>query len=171
MSPDEQSAKVAEAERFLRRGELLEAVAILRRITAEHPEREDLTQRIHQLAETMQPAELRAMSAPIPESPRSEAPSPEEEGERLFAAGDFAGAALAYRRALEAKPNSELIRERLVELFQLAQAQNGARPRTPPPTHPVRPVTSRDPARGERVTPEDLLEKLLSRIGERRRGP
>ncbi|WP_343213342.1 hypothetical protein [Archangium violaceum] len=80
--------------------------------------------------------------------------SPVAEGERLFALGDYVAAAAAYRRALQERPDSELIRERLEELYRLAR------------TLPVRPSPT------DRKLPrqvEPLLLALLDRVAARRR--
>lgn len=160
MTSDAPSSQEAEAERFVRRGELLKALTLYRQLAAAQPNRQDLLLRMRQLAESMDPAELRAAQGHAADRAPAPTATPEEEGERLFQLGDFGGAAAAYRRALEAKPESTLIRERLVELFQLAQAQHGrattARPKAAPPS--TRPLD-----------PEALLRALLGRIAERRR--
>jgi hypothetical protein len=105
----------------------------------------------------LQPEELQALSAiapPLDEEPIPQGPSsPVAEGERLFALGDYAGAAAAYRRALHERPNSELIRERLEEIFRLARAL------------PAHSPTDRKLPR----QPEPLLNALLDRLAARRR--
>jgi hypothetical protein len=141
MSPEELATQEAKADRFLKRGDFLRALAVLKGIVAEHPERSDLSERVQLIAESLHPSELQHASAPMPEIDVAPPTSPEEEGERLFQKGDYAGAAMAYRRALEAKPTSELIKERLVELFQLAQAQHGNRNK--PAMAPVASPTAR----------------------------
>ena len=160
MTPEELSTEEAKAERFLKRGEILRALAVLRGIVAAHPERTDLAERVQLISENLHPSELAHASLPQEPTDQGPASSPEEEGERLFATGDYAGAAAAYRRALERKPNSELIKERLVELFQLVQAQYGKTQARP--TQPVPPVAS--------LSPEQKLKALLDRISSRRRG-
>lgn len=164
MTPDELSAQEEKADRFLRRGELLQALALYRQIVAASPERQDLVIRMRQLAESMDPAELRAAStAPADELTKTAPTTPEEEGERLFQKGDYAGAAAAYRKALELKPSSDLVRERLVELFQLAQAQNG-RPQTA--RGMLATASAQAAASGAR---EAFFRELLERVSERRR--
>lgn len=174
MTPDELAEKEALAERFVRRGELLKALTLFRQVAAAQPGRQDLAQRMRELAESMDPAELRAASGPVPVATEAPTATPEEEGERLFQLGDYAGAAAAYRKALEAKPSSTLIRERLVELFQLAQAQNGrpATARTPASVAPPAPPSAPPAGAQAGATPGDpqaLLRSLLDRISERRR--
>jgi|GEM_PF-919283 len=163
MTPDELAAQEAQAERCVRRGELLQALTLYRQLATAQPSRQDLLVRMRQLAESMDPAELRAAGGAVMAPAAAPVPSttPEEEGERLYQLGDLAGAAAAYRRALEAKPASTLIRERLVELFQLAQAQSA---RAAPARPKVEQTTS-----GPLPNVEALLRELLARIAERRR--
>lgn len=146
------------AERHVRRGELRDAIALYERLVARFPEDTSLRQKHAELLDSLQPSELLhpgaglATTPPLPASER--AGSPEQEGERLFVAGDFAGAAAAYRRALRERPDSLLIRERLEELFQLARSQQPG------------PETNR----AQRVDPVAELQSWLSRISQRRRG-
>jgi len=147
MTSAERSELEGRAKRCVQRGELKEALEIYRALSLSFPEDAALARRIENLEENLQPAELlnaKASFTPEPQlEDRSEAP--EAEGERLFAVGDLAGAMAAYRRALKEKPDSELIRERLEELFRLARAR--ALPEDPP----------------------ELLHALLERIAARRR--
>jgi tetratricopeptide (TPR) repeat protein len=163
MTSDELAAQETQAERCVRRGDLLQALTLYRQLATAQPSRQDLLLRMRQLAESMDPAELRAAGAAVapPPPPASPSTTPEEEGERLFQLGDLAGAAAAYRRALEAKPASTLIHERLVELFQLAQAQSA---RAAPARAKIEPPTPGPPP-----DVEALLRDLLARIVERRR--
>lgn len=144
------------AERALRRGELAEAVGLLEELAREFPSDAALAARIAQLRESADPRELTGRGPRTPEPAHHHDPrgaSPEQEGERLFSLGDFGGAAAAYRRALKEKPDSELIRERLFELFRLAQSA---------PRHS--PTDSALPAGREA-----LLRALLDRISARKR--
>ncbi|NMO23203.1 tetratricopeptide repeat protein, partial [Pyxidicoccus fallax] len=79
--------------------------------------------------------------------------SPAQEGERLFALGDYAGAAAAYRRALQERPDSELLKERLIELYRLAREM---------PLH-----SPTDKALPKETAPR--LQALLDRVAARRR--
>lgn len=171
MTPDELQAQEAQADRFVRRGELLQALTLYRQLVAAQPERQDLQQRMRQLAESMDPAELRAAAPPPQELAGGPGATPEEEGERLFQQGDFAGAAAAYRRALEAKPASELIQQRLLELIQLAQAERGRAPtaRAALASAPTPGPAQRSPGPPRRPEGTDQwLRGLLERISERK---
>lgn len=144
------------AERALRRGELAEAVGLYETLVQQFPQDEALAQKLALLRESLQPMELHAPKArppaieePVPQGPSS----PVQEGERLFALGDYAGAAAAYRRALQERPNNELIKERLVELYRLAT------------TTPIHSPTDRALPK----EPEHRLQALLDRLAARRR--
>jgi tetratricopeptide (TPR) repeat protein len=156
---EERAQLESAADRARRRGEMAEAVRLYRAILDAFPEDGALRDKLAQLAETLQPMELTSAKAPRSETPaKGNAMVPlteEQEGERLFHLGDFAGAARAYRRALAHKPDSPLIQERLVELIALAQAA----PRNSPT----------DRALPDR--PEPLLHALLDRIAARKRVP
>ena len=144
------------ADRCLRRGELGEALAMFQTLTAAFPEDATLQVKLATVQESLQPSELINPKANFGHeaSTRTSVPAtPEQEGERLFALGDFAGAAAAYRRALEKKPDSALIRERLEELYRLA--------RSAPRNSPTDSALPKDPA--------ELMQALLDRIAARRR--
>lgn len=143
----------ARAERCLRRGELGEALRLYRALIEQFPEDEVLQRKFAQLQDSVDPKEL--MSAKLPASERLEAPAstPEQEGERLFAIGDYTGAMAAYRRALAQRPGSELIQERLIEIYRLAQQAGHL------------------PSLGKTLPRErePLLRALLERIASRKR--
>ncbi|MBX5484542.1 MAG: hypothetical protein IRZ16_22190 [Myxococcaceae bacterium] len=156
MTPEERQETERRAERCVRRGELSEALALYRALAAAFPEDSALQQKLEAITGSLQPAELLNPKANFvrEEVELKNAPStPEQEGERLFALGDYAGAAAAYRRAMEKKPESTLIRERLEELYRLARAA---------PRHS--PTDSALPA-----DPAAMLSALLDRIAARRR--
>ena len=133
---------------------MAEALGYLEQVARAFPGDEGLSARLGQLKESLQPMELQSAKTRFDVVRGGPAPSsPEQEGERLFALGDYAGAMAAYRRALKEKPNSDLIKERLVELFQLAQAA---------PRHA--PTDTALPKK-----PEDMLSALLDRIAARRK--
>lgn len=137
----------------MRRGEWSEALALFESIARAFPDDTAAQHRLAQVRESVAPEELaRPVVRAAP--PEIHGSSPEAEGERLFAIGDYAGAAAAYRRALRDKPHSELIRERLVELFQLAQV-------SAPRSSPTDAALPKDP--------EDRLRALLDRIASRKR--
>ena len=157
MTPEARADMVARAERALRRGELGDAESLYETLCRVFPEDPALALKLANLREALQPEErqsgresqLRALPTSIPQGPSS----PVTEGERLFALGDYAGAAAAYRRALQERPDSELIRERLEELYQLACAL------------PAHSPTDRSLPRQA----EPLLHALLDRLAARRR--
>jgi tetratricopeptide (TPR) repeat protein len=156
MTPEARADIQARAERALRRGELAEAVGLYESLVQQFPQDEALAQKLALLRESLQPMELHSPKArpPAREEPVSHGPSsPVQEGERLFALGDYTGAAAAYRRALQERPDNELIKERLVELYRLA---------TNTPSH-----SPTDRALPQE--PEDRLQALLDRLAARRR--
>jgi tetratricopeptide (TPR) repeat protein len=157
MTPETRAELQARAERAKRRGELAEAVSLYETLARAFPEDEALAQKLALLRESLQPMELQALQRPRPpaheERPSLAPSSPVQEGERLFALGDYAGAAAAYRRALQERPDSELIKERLVELYRLAT------------TAPVHSPTDQALPK----EPEPLLHALLDRLAARRR--
>jgi len=144
----------ARADRCVRRGEFAEALDLYQALLQQFPEDEGLQRKLANLSDSLQPNELQSGKAPRKESsgplPRS---GPEQEGERLFTLGDYAGAAAAYRRALQERPDSQLVRERLEEIFRLAQSLPSSSPTDKP--------LPRDP--------EEKLRALLDRISARRR--
>ncbi len=156
LPPPDREDLEARAERCIRRGELGEAVTLLRALLQHWPDDAALSARLAQVEESLQPSELlRVNQAPpldLSRSPLSNQ-TPEQEGERLVAIGDYSGALAAYRRALAAKPDNELLRERLAELFPLAQGASGSSP-----TDSALPL--------ER---EQLFRALLDRISSRKR--
>jgi tetratricopeptide (TPR) repeat protein len=162
MNPEARAEMVAHAERALRRGELTEAVSLYERLCRSFPGDESLAHKLTNVREMLLPEELEALrslrtertSSPRPERVPLGPSSPVAEGERLFALGDYAAAAAAYRRALQERPDSELIRERLEELYRLAR------------TLPMRPSPT-DRQLPQQVEP--LLLALLDRVAARRR--
>lgn len=159
MTPAERTELETRADRCVRRGELSEALALYRSLCAAFPDEASLRQRLRNVEESLQPAELLSAKSNFAPEP-THAPAsghkkvgPEQEGERLFALGDFTGAMAAYRRALKEKPDSELISERLEELYRLA--------RSAPRHSPTDSALPRDP--------QKLLSALLDRIASRRR--
>lgn len=176
MTGEERSQIESKAERALRRGELAEAVGMFESLVAAHPEDQALGLRLAQLRESLQPMELQnPKSRGEPAKLLQQALTPEQDGERLFAEGDYVGAAAAYRRALKDRPDSELLKERLVEIFQLAQSvtPGPSRGHGDAPTKPRAANATSSSAGGERAAasgrPEDVLKSLLARIESRRR--
>lgn len=157
MNPDARAEMVAHAERALRRGELSEALSLYETLCRTFPEDSALALRLANVREMLQPQELQTLQAQRasaqPESIPQGPSSPVTEGERLFVLGDYAGAAAAYRRALQERPDNELILERLEELYRLARAL------------PMHSPTDRKLPRQA----EPLLNALLDRLAARRR--
>lgn len=152
MTQDERDTLEAKADRAMRRGELAAALALLQQLSTAFPADAAVAEKLRNLKDNLQPSELTsAKSRFAPEPAAPQASSPLDEAERLAARGDFAGAIAGYRKALAARPDSELLKERLAELFKMMQAQA--------PRRPVPVVKS----------PELALSELLDRIAERRK--
>lgn len=141
ISPEQREIIESQVDRALRRGELALAREGLSKLLAAFPHEEALRLRLADVEESALPGELTAPPRRAPLSPPPEpAPGSSQlvaEGERLFHAGDFPGALAAYRRALHERPDSELLKERLVELYQLSQAASPLRTGTGPGTATV----------------------------------
>ncbi len=131
MTAEERDEIESRGDRALRRGELAEAVTLFESLAAAFPDDGGLRRKLARVRESLQPAELHSAKATFQDSgsgpPQED--SLEAEGERLLSIGDHPGAIAAYRRALEQKPDSELIRDRLGELFRQVQ---GSAPRSDP---------------------------------------
>jgi tetratricopeptide (TPR) repeat protein len=155
LTPDQRAEIEARADRARRRGEMADAVRLYREILAAFPGDESARSKLSLLEESLQPMELTSAKAPPAVRSSGRPMTIEEEGERLFSLGDYAGAAAAYRRALAQKPDSPLVQERLLELYRLAQAA----PRHSPTDSAL--PTQREP----------LLNALLDRIAARKRFP
>jgi hypothetical protein len=145
--------KEALAERHLRRGEWARALELFVALAEEFPANPAFAQKAQHIRDNLQPSELTHPKARAPGAEVVSALTPEQEGERRFSLGDYAGAAACYRRALRDKPQSELIQERLAELFALAQVAPTARP------EPEALPREREPR----------LKELLERIASRKR--
>src|SRR5438093_10309963 len=120
MTPEQRAEVESRADRALRRGELSEALALYQSVAGAFPGDAEVEGKIAHVKENLQDGELFSAKANFKEG-KPTAQTPEQEGERLFAAGDYPGAIAAYRKALGEKPDSELIRERLAEIFRLAR--------------------------------------------------
>lgn len=147
MSPDERSALESQADRHLRRGEISDAWAKLQKIAEQFPEDTALAERLAQLEQSLDPAERRRVAIAKVEITGTHK-SPMHEAEALAAAGKYAEAITIYRRLLSERPDWDLVKERLAELFQLAQVTTSTRPA---------------------VNRESVLEHLLERISSRKR--
>lgn len=148
MTPEERTALESQADRHVRRGELAEAWGLLQRLVEAFPEEPALADRLAQLEASMDPLERRRVAVAKVESTGSHK-SPMHRAEALAAAGKYAEAIAIYRQLLADRPDWDLVKERLAELFQLAQVAHPA----------ARPNAHR----------EALLETLLERISTRRR--
>ncbi len=168
MTPDERTEAEARADRALRRGELSTALELFQAIAAAYPTDELVQQKLRRIRENLQPMELSHAKTRVP---IDQAPPPTnsiQSAEALAARGDYAGAIALYRKALEKRPDSDLIRERLAELFQIAQAM--APKSSPPATAPVTtPPPPKAPAPQGPVSTARLLSDLLDQISRRRR--
>ncbi|AGC45215.1 hypothetical protein MYSTI_03909 [Myxococcus stipitatus DSM 14675] len=156
MTPAARVEMEARADRALRRGELAEALHLYETLAHAFPQDTVLGDKLAQLRESLQPLELQTLEASRPpEEP--ELPlgpsSPAQEGERLFALGDYVGAAAAYRRALQERPDNELFKERLIELFRMAREM------------PLQSPTDKALPKA----PQPRLQALLDRVASRRR--
>lgn len=191
MTPDERTEAEARADRALRRGELSAALTLYQAIASAFPDDDVVQQKLKRIRENLQPMELSHAKTRVP---IDEAPPPTnsiQSAEALAARGDYAGAIALYRKALEKRPDSDLIKERLTELFQIAQAmaprpsapKMGTVPispaRTSPPTPAPAPASrgapeplTEAPPRGQGpVSTARLLSDLLDQISRRRRSP
>lgn len=148
MTPEERQAVESQVERHLRRGELSEAWAKLERLVSECPDDPALAARLAQLEESLDPSERHRVALTRAE-PTGGHKSPMHRAEALAAAGKYTEAIGIYRALLASRPDWDLVKERLAELFQLAQV---AEPKRTP------------------VNREGLLEHLLERISTRKRG-
>ncbi|MBK7863279.1 MAG: tetratricopeptide repeat protein [Archangiaceae bacterium] len=112
--------------------------------------------------------ELTSAKTRVPPEQAAQPTNSIQSAEALAARGDYAAAIALYRKALEKRPDSDLIRERLAELFQIVQAV------APKVSAAADTSTSVAPAG---VTPDGqapvstlrLLSDLLDQISRRRR--
>ena len=147
MTPAERSTLENQVERHVRRGELTEAWAALAKLSTAFPDDVPLAQRLAQLEQGLDPAERRRVAMTRSE-PTAKHKTPMHEAEALAAAGKYKEAITIYRALLEQRPDWDLVKERLAELFQLAQV-------AAPHRQPVNRVK--------------VLEHLLERISTRKR--
>ncbi|MBL8912384.1 MAG: hypothetical protein JNM17_16955 [Archangium sp.] len=149
MTPAERSTLEHQIERHVKRGEMGDAYAIAQKLADAFPEDIAIAGRLVELENSMEPSERRAFAAKRHESTGAHK-SPVSQAEALAASGKYAEAITIYRQLLSARPEWELVKERLAELFQLAQVAN-----------PLKPTGA-----GNR---EGVLEHLLDRINQRKR--
>lgn len=146
MSPDERRVLEQQADKLMRRGDLPGTAATLRRLVEAFPGEPSYVERLADVEASLDPSE-RGLALPPPR-PTGEHATPVHEAEALAAAGKYAEAVAIYRALLAASPDAPLLKERLAEIYALAQV---ATPRRPS------------------VNRAQLLEHLLERITSRRR--
>jgi tetratricopeptide (TPR) repeat protein len=143
VTQDEKEELEIKAERLVRRGDFAGALAQFHSLRDHFPHDGALARRIDELESGLQPSELHAKNGAA-----EVAVSPVHEAEALSAKGEFSKAIAIYRKLLSERPDWELGKERLAELFQLAQSASPVK----------RPV--------DRIA---LYQELLSRVVSRRR--
>jgi tetratricopeptide (TPR) repeat protein len=147
MSPEQRAEIESRADRHLRRGELSQAVTGFQAILAAFPQDIGIRRKLVQIAESLDPVDLRL---PETSSPAGSAPtSAELEAERLLDQGDHRGALAAYRRAIDERPDDERLKQCLAELFEKVRGAPAAPRRT--------------------AGPDQLLRELLERIAGRKK--
>jgi tetratricopeptide (TPR) repeat protein len=184
VSPDERTEAESQADRALRRGELSTALSLYQAIATAFPTDEAVQVKLKRIRENLQPMELTSAKARPPIEQAKPPTNSIQSAEALAARGDYAQAIALYRKALEKRPDSDLIRERLAELFQIAQAiAPRASAATSDRTGGEPPTRSLTPSRGHfHPTPNlaesqapvstlRLLSDLLDQISRRRRSP
>jgi len=176
------------AERAVRRGELLHALELYESLLAQRPDDERIRNRMDSVRALLHPSEMVGRRRAEPEEPERmmETLSDAELGEMHASSGRFDEAVASYRRAVEAAPKNELLRERLDELRKLlppdsravddglASAEVLAPVPTPPPlpraTIPkIAPPPSRVAPPRLPADPVAMLKALLDRVRAGRR--
>jgi tetratricopeptide (TPR) repeat protein len=183
------------AERAVRRGELLAALQLFEELIAREPAEQRVRQRMESVRALIQPAEMQDAPRAEPDDaepgPTAALLTDAEQGELHASAGRFADAFRCYERAVVAAPDNQLLRERLLELRELAppgdRADLGSAEQLP--VHPpAAPATPRVAPRSHKAAdlsfapleggpapeplprdPVKLLETLLVRIRAGRR--
>jgi predicted Zn-dependent protease len=145
MSPAERAALESQIERHLKRGEMGDAWAKAQQLADAFPDDVALAGRLVELEAGLDPAERRRVS--FRQESTGGHKSPMSRAEELASSGKFADAISIYRDLLASRPDWELVKERLSELYQLAQVA----------------------APNRVANHEGLLEHLLDRIATRRR--
>jgi tetratricopeptide (TPR) repeat protein len=148
MTEAEREALESQVDRHVRRGELSEAFGALEKLVQAFPDDAGLADRLAQLEASLDPSERRRVAVTRID-PTGGHKSPMHLAEAHAAAGRYAEAISIYRTLLASRPDWDLVKERLAELFQLAQVA------APPKTT---------------VNREAVLEHLLERISTRKRG-
>ena len=149
MTSDERAKVEQQIERHLKRGEMADAYAHLQRLADAFPDDIALAGRLVERENSMEPGERRAVAAKQQESTGAHT-RPVSQAEALAASGKYAEAITISRQLLASRPEWELVKERLTELFELARVASPLKP-------------SGQPNR------EGVLEHLLDRINQRKR--
>jgi hypothetical protein len=156
----ETDALKAEAERAVRRGELLDAVGLYQRVLVVEPDDPGALARLEALSDQIS-ADAGAGKTPVASTP-TPALTAEQRAERLVESGDARGALAIYSEILRIRPDHVLAAERKREI---ELSLDGAAPAQRPA--PAREPPSSDSA--PRLGKEQFLEMLLARIASRRR--
>ncbi|MFO0596002.1 MAG: hypothetical protein U0228_11875 [Myxococcaceae bacterium] len=147
MTDAERAQLEHEIERHLRRGEMGEAFAKTEALASAFPDDVALAGKLVELEASLEPGERRRVAMQRHESTGA-TQSPVSLAESLASRGQYVEAIAIYRQLLASRPDWDLVKERLAELFQLAQV---ASPTKPTGNH------------------AGVLEHLLDRIATRRR--
>jgi tetratricopeptide (TPR) repeat protein len=119
-----------QAERAVRRGDLLLAIELFESALVQDPDDDRVRQRIESVRSLLHPSELVNRRRSEPEAVENgplESLGPAEEGELHAGGARFAEAVRCYERATAQNPDNQLLRERLEELRRLAPPAAGAR--------------------------------------------
>lgn len=150
MQPPERQALEQSIDRHIRRGEFADAARALRSLQAAFPEEPSIGVRLAELETQLSPADRIASMRPTARAAAATPQqSPVDSAEAFASAGRFQEALEIYQQLLAQRPDSELVRERIAELSELARV-----------VQPPRPSIGRKTA---------VLEHLLERISSRRR--
>jgi len=158
----ESEALKTEAERAVRRGELLDAVGLYQQVLEVNPDDAAAAARLKALSEQVSSAD--GSGAPHRRSSPPLAQTAEQRAERLLEQGDPRGALAIYAEILRIRPDHQLAAERKQEIEVSLMANESAEPganaeRQPDPAQPARGKPDR----------EEFLTELLTRITRRRR--
>jgi tetratricopeptide (TPR) repeat protein len=149
MTNEERAALEHQIERHVKRGEMGDAYAKVQQLAEAFPDDIAIAGKLIELENSLEPSERRVFAARRHESTGAHK-SPVSQAEALAASGRYAEAITIYRALLASRPEWDLVKERLAELFQLAQVATPARPST-------------------ESQKTSVLEHLLDRINQRKR--
>jgi hypothetical protein len=156
----ETDALKAEAERAVRRGELLDAVGLYQQLLAADPDDSGAAARLQVLSEQVSGETGSAAFASPPSAPP--AMTAEQRAEKLLENGDARGALATYAEIVRIRPDHALAAERKREIEASLVTENSSTT----PREAAAPTTK---AVGSRLTHEEVLRQLLTKIEERRR--